>query len=246
MSTYSALAFVYDELSQNVKYNKRARVIDRFFKKNNVSGIVLDAGCGTGTLSLLLEKRGYDVIGVDISQDMLSVAYDKASAAVSKTIFLNQDLAELDLFGTVNGIVCMQDTLNHVGDSLSGVIERFSLFIEKDGILIFDLNTHYKHENVLADSMFVYEYSNGVCVWYNEYEPQSNRIKLIVEVFSEDGEGSFYRASDVFYEYTVEPSELEQLLGKNGFEIITKLDGESYRRLRPNSERVLYVAKKIK
>ena len=245
MSSYSALAGVYDELSQNVKYNKRARIIDRMLRKNNVKGIVLDAGCGTGTISLLLENRGYDIIGVDVSQDMLSVAYSKAASVGAKAIFLNQDLADLDLFGTVNGIVCMQDTLNHIGSKLERVIERFSLFIEKNGVLIFDLNTPYKHENVLAGSMFVYEYSNGVCVWYNEYERELKRIKLTAEVFSDNSGGTFNRAADMFYEYTVEPQEIEQLLAQNGFGIITKLDGESYKQLAPHSERVLYVAKKI-
>lgn len=246
MGNYSALAVAYDELTKNVNYKRRAKFIDKSFKKNNVAGIVLDAGCGTGTLALLLAKRGYDMIGVDASEDMLSIAAAKAAASRKDITLLKQELQALDLYGTVRGAVCMQDTLNHFGTGLAEVVGKFSLFIETGGVLVFDINTPYKHEKILAGNTFVYEFSRGTCVWQNEYLPDEKRVKLTVEICSDIGGGKMRRHTDVFYEYTIEPKHIEDLLERNDFAVISRLDGETYKEIKPESERILYVARKEK
>jgi len=241
---YAALASVYDELTRDIDYASRAKFIDTVFKRNDVKGIVLDAGCGTGALTLLLAKRGYDMIGVDASPDMLSVAYKKLDDANLPVTFLQQDLCDLDLYGTVKGIVCMQDTLNHIGPQFEKAMSGFSLFIEHGGILIFDINTQYKHRHTLADNTFEYEFSNGVCVWNNSYDETNKRVELTVEI-STCRAGSTLKRTDIFFEYDIEPHYLEELLDKYGFKVLKKIDGESYGDIVPESERILYVAKKL-
>lgn len=242
---YNALAQVYDELTANVDYRHRASFIHRTFKTNNIKGIVLDAGCGTGTLTLLLAAKGYDMIGVDASRDMLSIATQKAANTKYDITFLHQKLEDLDLYGTVKGIVCMQDTFNHFGSDLSKVIEQFALFLEKDGVLIFDINTKYKHREVLADNSFIYELADdGMCVWQNRYEKLHKRVRVKVDVFIKEEEDTYGRITDDFYEYDINTERLGRLLEQQGFEIQSILDGETYDVVTETTQRILYTVVK--
>lgn len=241
---YHALAPVYDELTADIDYKRRADFIQAVLQQHTCNGIVLDAGCGTGMLTSLLAARGYDMIGVDASTDMLSVAYNKAVTAQQHIVYLEQDLAHLDLFGTVNAVVCMQDTLNHIGAQLDAVLSRFSLFLEFGGIFIFDINSPYKHEHILGDNAFVYPFSTGMCIWQNRYEPEYSRVALTVDVFTRQDD-YYTRDTDAFFEYTIKPADMDTLLKNNSFTIIEKLDGESYSGITPETQRILYVAKKI-
>lgn len=244
MKQYSALAPIYDELTMDIDYERRADFIQTLLQQRHRDGIVLDAGCGTGTLTLLLAARGYDMLGVDASTDMLSIAYNKAAAAGRHITFLEQDLAHLDLFGTVNAVVCMQDTLNHVGEQLGAVIKKFSLFLEPEGLFVFDINTPYKHMHILGNNVFAYPFSNdGLCVWHNHHEPERQRVTLTVDIFTKQ-RALYVRDTDIFYEYTIVPADMDKLLTQNNFEIIEKIDGESYSGIVPETQRILYVAKK--
>lgn len=241
MNGYAALAPAYDELTRAVGYRRRAAYIHRLFKKNKINGIVLDAGCGTGTLALLLEKRGYDLIAADISEEMLGIAAAKAAAAGAKIQFIKQDLTELNLYGTVSGIVCMQDTLNHLGAGLPEAIRRFSLFLEPDGMLVCDINTPYKHAKVLGNNLFRFPFRGGECRWSNEYLPAERRVALTVEMMKENDP---IIRRDVFFEYDIDPAYFEDMLKEAGLKVIRKLDGETYRPVKKHTQRILYAAQK--
>ncbi len=244
MSGYAALAPVYDSMTRNVDYARRCGWIDEKLRANGRKGIVLDAGCGTGTLALLLAKKGYDMVGVDRSPEMLAEAYAKSARKGADVRWLCQELRELDLYGTVNAVICMQDTVNHLppGD-LEAAFARFSLFTEPGGLLLFDHNTEHKHRDLLAINCFVIESAQGVCVWQNRYDAAARRVRLTVDVFRREGK-LYSRATDRFSEYTYTDEELDAVLLRCGYELVGREDGEDFGPVRADSERILVCARK--
>lgn len=244
--SYDIFASVYDTLTQNVDYEKIADRIDVLFgEKIKKQGSLLDLGCGTGTLSFLLEEKGFEVIGIDKSEDMLSEAFEKKYELNSDVLFLCQDLTELDLFGTAASAVCVLDTVNHIENSLKicEFFRRVSLFLEMDGLFLLDMNTPYKHSSVLADNTFVYDTDDVYCVWQNSYDKSSHRTDIDLDFFINDGE-KYFRESESFSEYEYTTADITSILEQNGFTVIKQFDG--YEGSTPNekTERLLILAQK--
>ena len=241
MSGYREIADYYDLLTENVDFESYIEFVDGVFKKNNVNGVVLDAGCGTGRVLSLLSRRGYDLIGVDKSPEMLSVAAKKQTGA----LLLQQDLTQLDLYGTVSGALSTMDVVNHL--SSAGDVRRFfsrlALFMEPGGIFIFDMNLPYKHETILANNSFVFEFSKGMLVWRNE--PKRGRVLIILDIYILNKNGTYERKQEELYEYTYSLEEISRLAGVD-FEIIETKDGETFKGLTEHSQRAVLVARKRK
>ena len=148
MESYSALAASYDELTQDVGYEKRAAFVEKLFLRSHIPvHTVLDLACGTGTMTALLTERGYELIGVDGSEDMLLEAREKAQTLTGvPPLFLHQSMPELDLYGTVEAAICCLDSLNYLIDAreVRETFRRLHLFIAPGGTLIFDVNTPEK------------------------------------------------------------------------------------------------------
>ena len=200
---YSIFADFYDELMYDVDYKKRTSYLMKLFKKyGKAPTLLLDAACGTGGFSNEFAKLGIEVIGVDMSEEMLSIARESAMEQGNDILFLCQRLEELDLYGTVDGAVCCLDSLNHITDynTLCKAIKRISLFLEKDKLFIFDVNTEYKHRFVLSDNTFVIEDETVYCVWQNNFDEPYTDIALdffvnngdVYERYSEEFSERFY------------------------------------------------------
>lgn len=149
MEAYSALAAHYDALTDDVQYDAWADYAEHIFARLGVSPkLVLDLACGTGSLSLRMAQRGYEMIGVDLSPDMLAAAAEKAYAfePERRPIFLCQDMAQLDLYGTIDAALCCLDSVNYVTDenALARAFSRVSLFLNPGGVFLFDVNTEFK------------------------------------------------------------------------------------------------------
>lgn len=248
MSGYGDFAYYYDILTENVDYQSRSDYIYNLLADNGVSkGILLDLACGTGTLSLLLEEKGFDLIGVDASEDMLTQAQEKKMEQGSEAIFLCQKMEELDLFGTINAAVCTLDSINHVTDEskVKEIFRRVSLFMEDKGIFIFDVNTPYKHKAVLGNNTFVYDMDEVYCVWQNETD--KNMLTTVsLDVFERDEEEDvYYKYSEQFSERGYELSFLEEILKKNKFELIGVYEEMTTKPVNDNTERAVFVARKI-
>lgn len=217
---YETFAEFYDKLTSNAEYEKRARYILEVLKKHNHDpGLTLDLACGTGTLTILLKKLGVDIYGIDGSADMLSVALQKASEEGEQILFLRQKMQSLDLYGTIDTCVCTLDSINHIVDKgvLQKAFEKVSLFMNPEGIFLFDANTVYKHQKVLSDNVFVFDTDEVYCVWQNT--PAGDRVTDIsLDFFIPEG-NAYYRMNESFSEraYTVE--ELTEMLGTAGFEL---------------------------
>ena len=243
---YNFFAQFYDELSLNVEYEKRARYFDELINEFGIGrGILLDLACGTGTLSFEMEKLGYDVIGTDLSEEMLDEAIKKKLEINSSAIFLNQDMTELDMFGTVSSTICSLDSVNHL-DSLEKVEKTFgkvSLFTEPGGVLIFDVNTSYKHTEILGDNAFVFENEDCFLAWQNEVE-EDKSVNMYLDFFIPNGEG-YSRESEFIKEYFYSDEELETALNKSGLEVCAVYDDLSKSKPHQKSERKIFVARKI-
>ena len=248
MSSYCDFAEVYDRLMSDVDYKARTEYLLKLFRKyGKVPTLLLDVACGTGGFSNQMAKKGIEVIGIDMSEEMLGIARENSAEMGLDVLFLCQKAEELDLYGTVDGAVCCMDSVNHITDikKLKKAMERVSLFLEKDCLFIFDVNTVYKHENVLADNTFVIDEDDIYCVWQNEFDEKKLMTHIYLDFFCEQDDGSYTRMGEDFYERAYTEEELKQILLESGFELLDVLGDMSERAASDNDERAIYIARKI-
>lgn len=242
---YSSFAYFYDAFTENVEYKKRADYICRLFKKyGKMPTLLLDAACGTGSFSAEFAKKGISVIGADISSDMLSVAAEKCQGL--DILLINSALSELDLYGTVDGAVCLLDSLNHITDykELCSSLARISLFMEKDALFIFDVNTEYKHSHILADNTFTLEDEDVFCVWRNKYLKRSKATEITLDFFEKNGE-TYNRYSESFSERAYTDKEITAALKKAGLETVAVLGENTMNEPKADCQRKVFVARKV-
>ncbi len=251
-SDYSAIASVYDNINTEIDYRKWADFIENCFNRylRARPGIVLDLACGTGSMTFEMQKRGYDMIGADASEDMLSRAYEKAyENGITDILFLRQDMRDFELYGTVGAVICCLDSVNYL--TQDGDIDKcFSTvhnYLDPNGLFIFDANTPYKFKNIYGDNHYIFEntdcYGNSsYCGWQNEYDDKTKLCSFYLSVFTEDENGKFNRADEDQTErcYTLE--ELKAALINNGFEIHGVFGDLDFTTLNENTERWYIVA----
>ncbi len=245
---YSIFADFYDELMYDVDYKKRTAYLMRLFKKyGKAPTLLLDVACGTGGFSNEFAKLGVEVIGTDISEEMLGIARENSADMGQEVLYLCQAAEELDLYGTVDGAVCCLDSLNHITDykTLCKAFQKISLFLEKDCLFIFDVNTEYKHREILGDNVFVMDREQVYCVWANEYNPKKNTVNVMLDFFVKEGD-NYSRFSEEFYERAYTIDELTAALEKAGLEIVGIFDDMTEKPLKDDSQRAIYVTKKVK
>ncbi len=250
MSGYSVFARYYDELTANIDYRKRAEYFHAIIRKFKTTkeNILLDLACGTGSISEEMAKLGYDVIGVDYSEEMLGMAIEKKFDSGLPIQYLCQDMRSIDMFGTVDVTICALDSINHLSsiDDVRKVFQRVSLFAEPNGLFIFDVNTLYKHREILADNTFTYETDNVYCVWENSLNRSTDEVKMNLEFFERLENGLYSRSSDNFSEKAYSEETLENLLAETGFELIAKYGDDSFDSPAEDTQRIVYTARKIK
>ena len=242
MTGYDIFARYYDRLTENVGYRDRAQYFDALIRKHlGKAEIVLDLACGTGSLTAALAALGYDVIGVDGSPEMLSVAVEKLPGG----LFLCQEMDELDLYGTVQATICALDSVNHVTDydELCRIFARVALFTEPGGLFLFDVNSLYKHREVLGDNAFVYEYADLFCVWQNTQAPEDT-VEITLDFFVRQGE-RYDRYTDWFCERAYPHEMLCAALQQAGMQLLKVYADDTMSPPDDKSQRLIYVAKKI-
>ena len=246
---YLAIARVYDRLNKEIDYSKWADFFERCFEKycKEKPAILLDLACGTGRMTCEMAKRGYDMIGVDGSIDMLSEAYSKDTSGI---LYLCQDMRELELYGTVGATVCCLDSLNYlVNDGeLERVLSLVHNYSDPDALFIFDVNSEFKFENVYADNAYILEDENDdggaiFCGWQNSYDRESRVCSFYLSVFEEGENGEYYRADEEQRERCYTVDEIKNALAKSGFEFIDVFSDVEFSGVTESSERLYFVAR---
>lgn len=246
--SYDVFSVYYDTLTENVHYSAIAERICSLLTRYGIDrGLLLDSGCGTGTLSVLLAKQGYEVIGADASPDMLMEAQNKAAESGVQILFLCQPMEQLDLYGTVRAAVCTLDALNHLPNhaAVEAALGRVSLFLEPDGIFIFDVNTLYKHREVLGNKAFVYDTDEVYCVWQNTLRADGATVDIDLDFFVPlEEDGVYERENEHFTECAYSTEEWEEMLARAGLRILERFDSYSENAPHEASERIVYVVGK--
>jgi len=219
MESYGPLASSYDALTGDVPYGEFADYYEKLLAQEGKSSLtLLDLCCGTGTLTYMMAKRGHEMIGVDLSGEMLAVAAEKLEDFDGKVrpLFLCQEASELDLFGTVEGAYCSLDGMNYLPpEELPELFERLHLFIEPDGKFAFDFHSP-EHLRALDGGTFVDEDEDMLCLWRAEFDEEEQALVYGMDIFRRKGK-LWQRECEEHVEFVHEPEQLKQLLEECGF-----------------------------
>lgn len=243
---YSVFSSFYDSFTLDIDYKKIADNYQAIFKKLKVTpSEVLDLGCGTGSLTIELSKRGYDLTGVDISVNMLDIARKKAEKEGGDILFINQDITRLDLFGTVDAALSSLDVINHITDKreLLRCFEKVSLFLIPNGVFIFDINTPYKFIKEYGFNTYVFENEDKTCIWQNSFNKKTKICDFYLTFFEKQGE-LYKRYEDFTSERMYSVGEICDLLNRAGLKVKGIYDGKSLKKLKDTDSRAIIAAKK--
>ena len=246
MEAYTGFASVYDTFMDNIPYGEWCEGITSVLKRYGVrDGLVLDLGCGTGSLTELLAAAGYDMIGVDNSEEMLQLATEKRERSGHDILYLCQDMREFELYGTVAAVVSVCDSLNYITDpdDLVTVFRLVNNYLDPGGIFVFDMNTEYKYGTLLGDSTIAEDRDECSFIWDNQYDAEEKINIYDLSIFVRE-DGDLYRKyHETHYQRAYSPEEIKTALAEAGMEFIGIYDGFSEEPPRKDSERITVIAR---
>ena len=244
---YEYLAGCYDRFTADVPYAAWADYVERHFARCKLPiHTVLDLACGTGSLTCELAERGYEMIGADLSEEMLAQAAEKArDVSGIPPIFLHQAMEELDLYGTIDACVCCLDSVNYVTrpQKLARAFQRVHTFLMPGGLFLFDINTPDKLRG-LDGQLFMDEDEDACCIWRAEYSRRRRICTYGFDLFCREEHGLWSRVEEVHEEYAYEPEELEEMLRQAGFRQIKQYGELKMRGPVLGEERIFFAARK--
>ena len=252
-SAYSSFAAVYDTFMDNVPYDEWGDYLYGLLKEYGIyDGLVLDLGCGTGTMTEYLAGRGYDMIGVDNSEDMLEIAMEKRVESGHDILYLEQDMREFELYGTVRAIVSICDSLNYITEpeELKQVFHWADNYLDPDGVFIFDFNTEYKYREILGDQTIAESREECSFIWDNYYyeEERINEYELSLfirdEELSKGGSEIYRRYQETHYQRSYTLEEMKELLAAAGMRFLAAYDAFTREAPSKISERIYIIAGK--
>lgn len=265
MEAYTDFAQVYDELMDDIPYEEWCAFLLGIFRRYGVGDVavteadletvdeklrqerntVLDLGCGTGTLTELLAREGYDMIGVDNAEEMLRIAMEKRERSGLDILYLLQDMRELELYGTVGAVVSVCDSLNYLLDEedIVQTFDRVNNYLYPQGIFIFDFNTVYKYQTIIGDATIAENREDCSFIWENYYHEDEEINEYDLTVFVAE-DLLFRRFQEVHYQRGYRLSQMKALLERAGLEFLEAMDADTHGEVRRESERVYVVARK--
>lgn len=245
MNSYNDFAYIYDFLMhKDIDYEKWADYIENIFTLYDAEPhLICDLACGTGNITLPLARRGYDMTGVDISEDMLNIAREKSDGL--DVLFLNQSMTELDLYGTMGAFLCMIDGINYVLPP-KALLKLFTkiktCFLDPDGLFIFDISTEHKLKNVIGSNTFVYSDKNIFYTWQNRFLENRKLSDMFLTFFVKQGKG-YKRFEERHLQRAYSVKELTLLLKKAGFTSVDTFDELTFNPPSADSERIVFVCR---
>lgn len=248
---YHMLAPFYDALNSEVDYKGYLAYIQKQFElyMQEMPKAVLDLACGTGSMTLPLAKAGYEVVGLDLSEEMLSVAQERTCRArLSKRVFLTmQDMTDFDIGGEVDAVVCTLDGINHLLNT-KAVSRCFSCVrnaLREGGLFLFDLNSKRKFVEIYGDEAYTMEADGAYCVWQNAFHPKTGVCDFYINLFVEDEDGRYQRYEDIEREKYYSLSVIQKLLKQNGFDCLAVYGGTDAHKTTTDDDRWYIVARAI-
>lgn len=247
MAAYEEFAFVYDMFMDNVDYDMWVKYIHRIWEKEGIEPkLIAELGCGTGNITERLAKEGYDMIGIDISEDMLSVARAKADDnGITNILYSLQDMTEFELYGTVDVILSLCDSINYITEyaDLVNVFKQVNKYLEPDGLFIFDINTEYKFKHILGDNTFADTEENAAYIWQNFYDENEKINEYYVNFFIKNNDNTYERTEECHYERAYSIEEIKNALSEAGLIFEHSYNAFSFDAPKEDSERIYIVAR---
>ncbi len=245
---YEIFSFYYDALTENVEAPKRAAYFDKLIQKyrRTKGNVLLDLACGTGTMAEEMARKGYDVIGIDYSSGMLGQAIEKKIQSGLPIQYVQQDMRELNLYGTVDITICTLDSLNHLPnlESVQQVFQNVANSTEPNGLFLFDMNTLYKHRVYLGSQVYIYETDAVYCVWENSLQNDNCTVEITLELFQLCEDNRYRRQTETLTERAYPSEEIRLALINSGFTVLGIYHADSEEPLRDDSQRMVVIARK--
>lgn len=246
MEAYTSFAYVYDIFMDNIPYKEWADYLCGLLAEyQTTEGILLDMGCGTGTLTEILAGRGYDMIGIDNSDDMLEIAMEKKASSGHEILYLHQDMREFELYGTVKAAVSICDSLNYIleEEELVEVFRLVNNYLDPKGVFIFDFNTVYKYRDVIGDSTIAENREESSFIWDNYYDGEDQINEYDLTLFVKEEDGRYHKFEETHYQRGYEPQQMKQLIEESGLEFVAAYDAFTKNPPNEKSERIYMIAR---
>lgn len=246
MDAYTGFAEVYDLFMDNIPYKDWSRKLIEKLREYEISnGLILDLGCGTGSMTELLARAGYDMIGVDVSWEMLEIASEKRQENGLDILYLQQDMREFELYGTVRAVVSVCDSINYVTEEeeLLQVFRLVNNYLDPGGIFLFDMNTIYKYETLLGDSTIAENRDEGSFIWENYYDPEERLNEYDLTLYIRREDGLYQRMEETHFQRAYSLERVQELLEEAGMEVLGAWDMETDEKPNPCSERLCVAAR---
>ncbi len=252
MDEYTGFAEVYDELMEDVPYKEWSERIISIMRDYDIKdGLVLDLGCGSGTMTELLASAGYDMTGVDLSPEMLEQAKLKKESSGNDILYLCQDMRNFELYGTMRAVVCVCDSLNYIleENELKRVFELVNNYLDPGGLFLFDINTVHKYRDVIGDMTIAENRDDCSFIWENIYDEDKAVNEYDLTLFIRNENGLYEKQEETHFQRGYEYEKVKQLIEESGLEFVEAFDGDETGAISEkvpvskDSERIFFIAR---
>ncbi len=259
MEAYRDFARVYDKFMDNIPYTEWGERLDALIRKYGVSkperdaeglldaerNLVVDLGCGTGTLTEMMYQKGYDLVGVDVSDAMLNIAMEKKEQSGSEILYLQQDMRELELYGTVGTVYCVCDSLNYIleEEELAAVFSLVNNYLFPGGVFIFDFNTDYKYHEVIGDATIAENREECSFIWENIYDPEEGINEYDLTLFVRQEDETFRKYTETHLQRGYSAEQMKRLAEQAGLAVLEITDADTGQAVTDKSQRIYIVAR---
>ena len=247
MGSYESFARVYDLFMDNIPYDEWCGYLIGLLKEYNIDdGLVLELGCGTGSVTERLSAAGYDMIGIDNSMDMLEIAMEKKEESGKDILYLLQDMREFELYGTVRAVVSVCDCVNYVTEEedLAEVFRLVNNYLDPDGVFLFDFNTKYKYQEILGDQVIAEDRETCSFIWDNYYYEDEKINEYELSLFIRENDSELYRKyEETHYQKGYDLETMHCLIEESGLEYVTAYDAFTHDMPTSESERIYMIAR---
>ncbi|MCI7131163.1 MAG: class I SAM-dependent methyltransferase [Lachnospiraceae bacterium] len=244
MDAYTGFAEVYDRFMMDVPYEQwRDMIVNELKKASIEDGLLLDLGCGTGTLTRMLANAGYDMIGVDGSEEMLMEAREKEDG--TDILYLCQDMRQFELYGTVRAVISTCDTMNYLltPEDFIQTVRLVNNYLDPGGLFIFDLNTLYKFRELMGNTTIAESGEDASFIWDNFFDGETGRNEYDLTLFIKREDGLFERQIEVHEEQGYSLEEVKGFLEAGGMQFVRVFDADTGDEPTDTSEKVFFIAR---